>query len=131
MILDQSKIAVSTGTASTASNSDPVDHIGFLEALHFSWDVAVVTKTVSVVVKTLGTNGPPQTLFSTSLASNASGWYYPRTPTHTSAGVVASYAAGSAVLTPFAVYDRLVFSVDGSDTGLAGSPYKMTAFWRK
>ncbi len=85
----------------------------------------------SIGVYTQGLNGPAETIFSANVASNASGWYYPRKAVHTSAGVVMSYGATFSAFDKFALFDNLVFSVGGSDTGLAGSPYKLTAYWRK
>jgi len=132
MIIDQARLALSTGANTSASAATPVDCVGELESLFFSWATSQVTKNVTYVVQTQGKNGQVDTLFSAVLASNASGWYHPRHLIHSSAGVAALFAAGgTSVLEKFAVFDPLVFSVTGADTGLAGSPYSMTAYLRK
>jgi hypothetical protein len=132
MDIDQTRLALSTGANTSASAAARVDTNGELEGIHLSWDTAVVTKTVSIGVYTQGLNGPVETIFSANVASTASGWYYPRKAVHTSAGAAALFAAGGTpLLEKFAIADNLVFSVGGSDTGLTGSPYKLTAYWRK
>lgn len=132
MDTDQIKLAVSCGSLTSGSAQSPIDAIGLLESIHLSWDTAIVTKTVTFVVQTDTGNGVQDTLFSAAVASNASGWYHPRHPIHTSAGAAALYAAGgTSVMEKFALYGRLNFSVSGSDASLAGSPYKMTAYMRR
>lgn len=125
-------MVVSTGSLASGSIQAQQPVIGTLESLFFSFNSAVVTKTVTAVVQTGGGMGGVDTIFSAAVPSTG-GWYHPRHGIHTSAGAAALFAAGGTpILEKFVIYDNLNFSISGGDTGLVGAaPYICRAYWRK